>query len=135
MDASIRQFVRRRAGERCEYCLLAEWADEWPFHVDHIVARVHGGDDELKNLCWSCTQCNLHKATNFASIDPETGERVDLFNPRIGRWRDHFSIGGSGEITGLTASGRATVRSLDMNGSPQLEFRCELIALGEYRIP
>lgn len=24
---------------------MAPTADEWPFHVDHVLARVHGGDD------------------------------------------------------------------------------------------
>lgn len=61
MDARTREFVRRRAGGPCEYCRLPEFADEWPFHVDHVVARVHGGTDDMANLCWSCTQCNLSK--------------------------------------------------------------------------
>lgn len=134
MDARTRQFVRQRAGGRCEYCLLPETADEWPFHVDHIVARVHGGDDEQHNLSWSCTQRNLHKASNFASIDPAGGERVNLFNPREQNWIDHFALGQEGNIIGVTAAGRATVRLLDMNGIPQIDLRRELIQQGAYRI-
>ena len=122
--------MRQRAGECCEYCRLPEVADEWPFHVDHIVARVHGGDDEPGNLSWSCTQCNLHKASNFASIDPATGERVDLFNPRQDVWHEHFSLDADGRIVGQTPAGRATARLLDMNGSPQLDLRRELIQQG-----
>ena len=79
MDAAARDQIRQRAEGRCEYCRLPDWADEWPFHVDHILARVHGGEDQLRNLCWSCTQCNLHKSSNFASVDPDSGTRVDLF--------------------------------------------------------
>jgi hypothetical protein len=116
MDSRTRHIVRVRAGKRCEYCRLPEAADEFPFHLDHIVARVHGGNDDLANLSWSCTQCNLHKGSNFASIDLQSGKRVDLFNPRA-----------NGLIIGLTSSGRATVRLLDMNGSPQLDLRRELI--------
>jgi hypothetical protein len=85
-------------------------ADEWPFHVDHIVALVHGGDDKMSNLSWSCTQCKLHKASNFASVDPATGERVNLFDPRRDAWRDHFAFKPDGRIVGLTPCGRATVR-------------------------
>jgi hypothetical protein len=107
-------------------------ADEWPFHVDHIVARVHGGGDDNGNLAWSCTQCNVHKAGNFASVDPKSGSRVDLFNPRQDEWASHFHIDSDGLMHGLTPSARATVRLLDMNGSPQLELRRELILLGEY---
>ena len=132
MDARTRQLVRRRAGERCEYCHLPDFADEWPFHLDHIIARVHGGGDEVSNLCWSCTQCNLHKASNFASLDPTTGERVDLFNPREDDWHEHFAVGVDGRIVGITPSARATVRLLDMNGSPQLDLRRELIEKGDY---
>jgi hypothetical protein len=132
MDAGTRQLVRQRAQKRCEYCHLPDVADEWPFHVDHIIARVHGGQDEPSNLCWSCTQCNLHKASNFASIDPLTGDRVNLFNPRQDNWHDHFVLGADGAIIGLTAIGRATVRLLDINGIPQLDLRRELNQQGDY---
>jgi hypothetical protein len=134
MDAKTRQRIRRRASGRCEYCHLPEAADEWPFHIDHIIARGHGGDDASSNLSWSCTQCNLHKSSNFASIDPATGERVNLFNPRQDVWHDHFALGPDGRMVGLTSVGRATVRLLDMNGSPQLELRRELIQQGEFPI-
>ena len=132
MDARTRQLVRERAQDRCEYCHLPASADEWPFHVDHIVARVHGGDSNADNLCWSCTQCNLHKASNIASIDPESGQRVDLFHPRVDQWRAHFALDFNARIIGLTSTGRATVRLLDMNGSPQLELRRELIEHGSF---
>ena len=132
MDARTRNLVRQRADERCEYCRLPDFADEWPFHVDHIVARVHGGTDDLDNICWSCTQCNLHKSSNIASIDPESGQRVDLFNPRTDAWSNHFAFDTDGRIAGLTPTGRATARLLGMNGSPQLELRRELIEQGDF---
>jgi hypothetical protein len=132
MDAGTREFVRQRAGEGCEYCRLPKALDALPFHIDHIVASVHGGSDEASNLCWACTQCNLHKGTNFASIDPDTQARVDLFNPREDAWHDHFAVGADGRIVGFTPAGRATVRLLDMNGLPQLDLRRELIQQGEY---
>jgi hypothetical protein len=102
------------------------------FHVDHIVARVHGGDDLPDNLSWSCTQCNLHKGANFASIDPETGNRVNLFNPRHDTWEQHFAIDIGGHILRLTPTGKATVRLLDMNGIPQLNLRQMLITSREF---
>jgi hypothetical protein len=42
MDAAVREFVRHRAGNRCEYCLLPDDSDEWPFHVEHVIAKQHG---------------------------------------------------------------------------------------------
>jgi hypothetical protein len=134
MQAGTRQLVRDRAAGRCEYCRLPESADEWPFHVDHIIARVHGGGDDLENLSWSCTQCNLHKATNFASVDRVTGKRVDLFNPRGNAWSAHFRVALDGTIVGLTPTGRATVQLLNINGIPQLDLRRELIQQGVYII-
>ena len=100
MDPAARDQIRQRAGRRCEYCRLPDWADEWPFHVDHILARVHGGGDDLGNLCWSCTQCNLHKSSNIASVDPDIGMRVDLFDPRTNDWSEHFSVGADGQVVG-----------------------------------
>lgn len=134
MDGGVRDFARRRASERCEYCLLPERFDSLPFHLDHIIARVHGGNDDATNLCWACTQCNLHKGTNFASIDPESHARADLFNPRRDSWNQHFALRNDGHIVGLTPAGRATVRLLDMNGLPQLDLRRELILQGEIKI-
>ncbi len=133
MDAESRILVRLRAAGRCEYCRLPEAADEWPFHIDHIIATVHQQNDDPSNLALACTQCNLHKGTNFASIDPETSARVDLFDPRQQPWHEHFHVDNDGRIVGITPSGRATVRLLDMNGSPQLELRRELIELRMYQ--
>jgi hypothetical protein len=132
MDAGTRELVRQRACERCEYCRLPEHLDELPFHIDHIIARVHGGGDEASNLSWACTQCNLHKGTSFASIDPDSRARVDLFNPRQDAWHDHFELQSDGRIVGMTPAGRATIRLLDMNGLPQLDLRRELIHQGEF---
>jgi hypothetical protein len=80
----------------------------------------------------SCTQCKLHKGANFTSIDPETGNRVNLFNPRRDTWEQHFAIDIGGHILGLTPTGKATVRLLDMNGIPQLNLRQMLITSREF---
>jgi hypothetical protein len=67
-------------------------------------------------------------------VDPVTSKRVDLFNPRLEAWREHFAVAFDGRIIGLTPSGRATVRLLDMNGTPQLDLRRELIQQGGYSV-
>ena len=41
IDAAVRDLVRRRADERCEYCRLPQRAEEATFHVEHIVALQH----------------------------------------------------------------------------------------------
>jgi hypothetical protein len=40
MKPSLRAFVRKRAGRRCEYCQLHEDDDDFfSFHVEHVIAK------------------------------------------------------------------------------------------------
>jgi hypothetical protein len=130
MDADVRDFVRRRADQRCEYCHLPQAAVPFsPFHVEHITARQHGGDDNLSNLALACDRCNLHKGPNLSGIDPDSGEVVVLFHPRRDSWNGHFRWNGA-EIVGLTPSGRATVQTLQMNAKRRVQLRAKLQATG-----
>ena len=43
VPAAVRRQVRARAGDRCEYCLLAEDDAFFPREPDHILALKHGG--------------------------------------------------------------------------------------------
>jgi hypothetical protein len=71
--------VRRRAGNRCEYCHLPQEAFRRGFHTEHIVARQHGGPTSLDNLAFACWSCNLKKGPNLSGIDPATGHgSVDM---------------------------------------------------------
>jgi hypothetical protein len=111
---------------------LPEHADPYAvFHIEHIIAKQHGGDDDLGNLAWACSRCNHRKGTNLSSRDSETGMTVELFNPRRHVWTVHFALRGA-RILGLSATGRATVRLLDMNNSRRIRLRRELIRQGEY---
>ena len=65
IDSETRLLVRERAAERCEYCQLPEWASPISFHVEHIRAKQHGGDDQPENLALACDRCNLHKGPNL----------------------------------------------------------------------
>jgi hypothetical protein len=99
-------------------------------NVEHIVAKQHGGVDDVGNLALACHRGNLHKGPNLTGIDPGTGEVAPLFHPRRDRWADHFSFRGA-YIEGLSTSGRATVLVLGMNDARRLELRQELLAVGE----
>jgi hypothetical protein len=127
MDAATRKLVCDRAADRCEYCLLPQSALPIArFHLEHIIARQHGGSDAPENLALACHHCNLHKGPNLAGVDPQTGTVERLFDPRQNSWETHFERRGV-LILGLTPSGRATVAVLDMNSEPQLDLRraCE----------
>ena len=130
MDARARRLVRQRAEKICEYCHFPDYADNIPFHVEHIVASSHQRNDALENLAWSCSACNLHKGPNLATIDPDTGLQIDLFNPRHQEWGEHFTIRDA-IVVGLTSSGRGTARLLNMNELHRVAFRRELIASDE----
>jgi hypothetical protein len=132
MRAATRDFVRRRAGERCEYCHMPQEATPFiSFHVEHIVARQHldEADVDPSGLAYACDRCNAFKGPNLSSIDPETGEKVDVFNPRAHVWSDHFALS-NGMIAGLTPIGRATVRLLQMNDPRRVELRLQWLDEG-----
>ena len=125
MDQGLRESVRKRARNACEYCGMPQ--DATPliaFHVEHIVSRQHGGPDDPAGLALACDRCNAYKGPNLTSIDPETHTLVALFNPRADLWSDHFVIR-DGQIVGLTPTGRATVRLLNMNAPRRVELRSE----------
>ncbi len=133
MDAGTRRLVRERAARRCEYCQLHQNDTGLLHHIEHIVARQHGGLDDAGNLALACHRCNLHKGPNLTGIDPLTAEMAPLFHPRRDRWRDHFTFRNA-HIEGLTASGRATVHVLAMNDPRRIELRQELLALGRWHV-
>lgn len=131
MDESLRQLVRQRAGDRCEYCRIPQNALAWAtFHIEHICARQHGGATDAHNLALACRRCNLHKGPNLSSVDPKSGGLVRLFNPRADKWNEHFALDEL-HIVGISEIGRATVALLNMNDPERIQVRSELIALDQ----
>ncbi len=132
MDIATRRSVRQRAQDRCEYCRLPQSAQPFvTFHVEHIIARKHGGSDDLDNLCVACERCNAFKGPNLSGVDPDTGNIERLFDPRRQGWQEHFRLLGP-LIVGMTAVGRTTVEVLKMNEGQRFQLRADLIAQGEY---
>lgn len=130
--AEQRRLVVARANDRCEYCLLHQHDAATAHQVDHIIADKHGGQTSLDNLALSCFPCNLRKASDLSSVDPDTGEIVNLFHPRSQIWSDHFRFDGA-RIVGLTAVGRTTLEFLQLNSYERLVEREEMIRAG--RLP
>lgn len=129
---SVRESVRRRAGDRCEYCQLRQQYSEFAHHVEHIVARQHVASDLLENLALACHFCNRKKGPNLAGIDPVTGAITVLFHPRRDRWSDHFQWNGP-FIEGRSATGRATVSVLALNDTKRMRLRLQLFEKGLLR--
>jgi 5-methylcytosine-specific restriction endonuclease McrA len=110
ISQAVRQQVRERAGQRCEYCRLPERFSFQPYQIDHVVARKHGGTDDITNLAWAWANCNNAKGSDQGSFDTETKEFVLFYNPRTQEWNDHFEMNAE-VINGRTASGRLFVSS------------------------
>ena len=128
MDEALRQLVRQRAADRCEYCRLpAEYTDA-PFQVDHVIAEKHHGPTVEENLAWSCFYCNSFKGPNIAGRDEQTGAIMRLFHPRSDVWSEHFQWAGP-VLIALTDVGRATIDVLRINDPDALEFRRLLLEL------
>jgi len=126
VDEALRRFVRERAGHRCEYCgILQAHVPFAAFHIDHIIPRQHGGTDDAANLAFACYHCNLHKGPNLTGIDPDTGAIGPLFHPRRDAWHEHFALQDV-TIVGLTPTGRATMRVLQMNAVEWVQLRTAL---------
>jgi hypothetical protein len=135
MSAASEQFrdtVVRRAGNRCEYCQLPAQLQISGFELDHILPRSHGGQTELSNVALACPHCNARKWAHVDGEDPESGQRVALFNPRTQKWEDHFQWPAQHPfiLEGISALGRATVAQLHMNHPDLVSIRRLLAELG-----
>ena len=133
MNAATRRLVRRRAGNRCEYCRMHQ--DDDPllsFHVEHVIAKQHRGTDHPSNLAWSCNKCNRAKGPNLSGrINDET---VPLFHPRRQKWARHFRWVGP-KVVGKTKTGKVTVLVLNLNAGERIILRETLIAAGMFPPP
>lgn len=119
--AAQRRIIRERAGNRCEYCAIEQdWVPFARFHIEHIIAKQHGGGEELDNFCLSCHWCNLFKGPNIATIVDEV--LTPLFHPRRDRWSDHFYLQGDAVI-GKTTIGQGTLILLNMNDEDRRRLR------------
>lgn len=122
-DAEL-QAVVARANRRCEYC--QSWMDysAQSFEVDHIIPIARGGRSDLSNLALSCGGCNSHKYTKTSAYDFVTSAFVPLFHPRQDPWQTHFRWSADYlQVLGLTPTGRATVRALQLNRSGNVNLR------------
>ena len=116
IPAALRERVATAAHFRCGYCQTARAIIGQPLHIEHIVPLAAGGQTSEDNLWLACPLCNGHKGTQTDALDPVTGERVPLFNPRKQNWHDHFAWSDNGAIIlGVTPIGRATIFALHLN--------------------
>ena len=121
---SLREEIKFRAGNRCEYCRLSQLGQEATFHIDHVIPLAAGGGTLTDNLALACVSCSLRKGARQAALDPDSGSEVRLFNPRTQLWQEHFRWEGE-RIVPLTPIGRATEGALMLNRPLILAIRHE----------
>jgi len=134
-NQDVRDVVRLRALDACEYCLMPTSGQ---FEVDHIVPQARWADYQanayaalrrrdrlnlttphhIANYAWACVFCNSAKGGRRR---PSGAGR--LFDPRYDNWPDHFEFLSStsyAAIAGLTMIGAETVTALKFNrGGPE----------------
>lgn len=126
----LRQQVVERARRCCEYC-QAQRDIILRLDVDHIVPLSGGGKTELDNLCLACKSCNGHKHQAQTVTDPETGDEVPLYNPRVQAWIEHFAWNEDNTtLIGRTPTGRATIARLKINDIEFVKVRQRWVAAG-----
>ena len=75
-SSSTKNIIAARANYRCEYCLKPEIITNFPFHIEHIIGKQHGGSDKLYNLAYACSWCNWKKGLNIATVLAERGKII-----------------------------------------------------------
>jgi hypothetical protein len=131
ISRKLRKFVADRANHCCEYFLSPVNFSSSPFCVDHFRPRIAHGTNAHTNLVLACPGCNLHKHAATSAIDPVTGVRVRLFNPRQDdrgvhfAWSDDYLI-----LVGRTPVGRATIQRLQLNRPQVTNIRRLLRSFG-----
>lgn len=133
VPAKLRNLVAKRANFICEYCRSREDFSGESFAIEHIFPRTLGGKTIAENLAYSCLGFNSHKAVKTKAIDPNSETIVDLFNPRIQDWNEHFAWSVDFiEIIGLTPIGRATISALKINRKGGKNLRWALFIVGKH---
>lgn len=131
ISQQLRAKVAADAGHRCGYCQASQKYVFAILEIEHIIPTAHGGSDAEDNLWLACSLCNGYKREQVEAADPETGERVRLFNPRTDVWQDHFEWSDDGAyVIGLTMRGRATVVALQLNNRTAVNVRRAWISVG-----
>lgn len=116
VSAVLRERVRRRARNLCEYCRSDASLTGHDFTIDHITPETQRGTSNLDNLCLCCFWCNNLKKSQTHFPDPHTNALVRLFNPRLDIWKEHFRWSPTQtRIIGRNRVGRATVVALRLN--------------------
>ncbi|WP_255552860.1 HNH endonuclease [[Phormidium] sp. ETS-05] len=101
--------------------------------MDHVIPLSMGGSNDSTNLALACFHCNRRKGRAQEAIEPESGEKVALFNPRLDTWRQHFRWSEDYlHLIGITPTGRVTIETLALNRERIIGIRAADYAVGRH---
>ena len=126
IPANLRRIVSERAGYCCEYCHLQEEYFFDTFQIDHILSIKHGGKSELKNLAYSCPECNRYKGSDLGTFISGIDQLTRIFNPQIDIWDNHFEVS-EGEFYPKTDIGKSTIIVLRLKDADRIIIRQEIM--------
>lgn len=133
ISGDLKAKVRQSSQNRCGYCLTPQVIVSMPLEIEHLHPLAEGGTDDEENLWLACRNCNGFKHAKTQAVDPQTNEKMLLFNPRIQVWNEHFEFNESKtEIIGITACRRATVTALRLNFEQAVTARETWVSAGLY---
>ncbi|MDB9525469.1 HNH endonuclease signature motif containing protein [Oscillatoria sp. CS-180] len=131
VSEGVRARVRAAAKDECGYCRSLQKYVLGVLEIEHIIPKAAGGSDDEENLWLACRLCNSYKGVQTHAKDPVTNRNVKLFNPRQQNWSAHFAWTNEGiRISGLTATGRATVLALKLNNYYAVTVRQAWVSAG-----
>jgi hypothetical protein len=119
LSASIREQVRQRAGCACEFCSISEIDVGGLLTIDHFHPQSRGGADSLENLIYACINCNQYKQDYW----PRDENSLQLWNPRVALFSEHFVEAENGRLIALTVTGNFTLRRLRLNREQLVQYR------------
>ncbi len=119
LRAEVRERVRLRAGQACEFCGVHETDVGGELTIDHFQPKTKGGGDDLDNLLYCCIRCNQHKHDYWPAGSGDPG----LWNPRREAADEHFLVLDDGTLRPLTPTGAFTLDRLRLNRSPLVAYR------------
>ncbi len=131
ISETLREKIRIQAGDQCGYCRSLQKYVLGLLEIEHIIPKAKGGTDDEDNLWLACRLCNGYKGIQTDALDPVTGRRVKLFNPRKQEWSEHFKWSEDGiQVIGSTACGRSTVIALQLNNIVSVTVRQQWVLAG-----
>ena len=120
MRRALRQSVRLHYDFRCGYCSVSETNIGAELTIDHCRPRVHGGEDTLDNLVYSCHACNEFKG-DYWRVEPE----LRLLHPLLDDLTLHYRQIIDGKLEAITERGANHLKALRLNRPELVAFRLE----------